>query len=831
MLKLKNIEKNYYVGDNVIRALRGVSMEFRKSEFVAILGPSGCGKTTLLNIIGGLDKYTSGDLLIDNNSTKNYSDYDWDTYRNHSIGFVFQTYNLIHHQSVLSNVELALTLSGISKSERKRRAIEALESVGLGDQVYKKPNQLSGGQMQRVAIARALVNNPEIILADEPTGALDTETSAQIMKILKEVSQDRLVIMVTHNAEIANTYSTRIIRLLDGEMIGDSNPQITEELPEEEKPKKAKKQKKAYEKHTSMSFFTALSLSFQNLFTKMGRTILTAFAGSIGIIGISLVLALSHGFQTYVDKMQSDTLSAYPLTISQRATDFSTLMNMQPQQGTNKYPVEEKIYLNKISEMLQNSRIENDLSDEYIDNVIKNIDPSLYNTIKYKYGVEVNVFKDIEVMNTTIYQKLSFSSWSEIAVVPGVDPYEFFKGQYDVLGENSRLPENLNEIVLVVDAYNRVSDLALKSIGILDSEDEAGGIDFETIIGQTYKIVLNDSLYTFDGSKFKSNIIGSTMIPGAIYNSESDNIIELEIVGIVRPNAKTEIGSVDMNSIIAYSPELTNYILDKSLNSEIITWMNEEANEGLSPFTGLAYEANTAIGETIESLREDDLNKLGGIKKPKEIVIFPKDFDSKNKIKDYLDNYNKETKQEVIDEYFNDLGISYEEATEAQKKEAEALGRAAGVYYVDLMAVLVTSLNTLVNAISIVLIVFTSISLVVSSIMIGIITYISVLERTKEIGVLRSIGARKKDISRVFNAETLIIGLTAGLIGILITVIVSIPANIILANLVEVSNLVLVNPLHAIILITISMVLTVIAGIIPSRLAAKKDPVIALRTE
>lgn len=835
MLKLKNIEKNYYVGDNVVRALRGIDLEFRKNEFVSILGPSGCGKTTLLNIIGGLDKYTKGDLLINNQSTKNYADYDWDSYRNHSIGFVFQTYNLIHHQSVLSNVELALTLSGISKSERKRRAIEALESVGLGDQLYKKPNQLSGGQMQRVAIARALVNNPEIILADEPTGALDTETSAQIMSILKEIAKDRLIIMVTHNPEIANKYSTRIIRLLDGLVTDDSNPYITEVVEVAKPIKKAKAPKPKHSKHTSMSFFTALNLSLQNLFTKKGRTILTAFAGSIGIIGISLVLALSYGFQSYIDKMQTDTLSAYPLTISEESTDFTAMMGMRYSNDLEKYPEEEKIYLNRISDMLQSARIKNKITDEYIDNIIKNIDSDLYNSIKYKYGVTVNTFKEVDIQGVKTYTSIPFSNWSEIAVTEGtVDIYEFFKSQYDVIGSNSRLPENMNEIVLVVDQYNMINDIALKGIGIDDVENEDGTIDFDKIIGQKYKIVLNDNLYQYDGTKFNSYLSQFGSIPESVYNNNNGKNIELTIVGIVRPNKQTEIGSVDMNSIIAYSPELTNFVLEDSLNSEIITWMSKEENLNVSPFTGEEYKdevANRGTVITAEEQREEDFSKLGGVKQPKEIIIYPKDFETKNKIKAFLDEYNEEKRVEAVEKYYNDLGISEETASADQKREAAALGKAAGVHYQDLMAVLVSSLNTMVDAISIVLIIFTSISLVVSSIMIGIITYISVLERTKEIGILRSVGARKKDISRVFNAETLIIGFTAGLIGISITLLLSIPANMILSNLVDINNLVKLNPVHGLILILISMALTLIAGLIPSRLAAKKDPVIALRTE
>lgn len=833
MLKLKNIEKNYYVGENVIKALRGVSLEFRKNEFVSILGPSGCGKTTLLNIIGGLDKYSKGDLIIDGHSTKSYNDYDWDSYRNHRIGFVFQTYNLIHHQSVLSNVELALTLSGISKSERKRRAIEALESVGLHDQIYKRPNQLSGGQMQRVAIARALVNNPDIILADEPTGALDSETSVQIMNILKEISKDKLIIMVTHNPDIASRFSTRIIRLLDGLVIDDSNPYESEVVEQKVQVKKDKKVKKKEVKHTSMNFFTALSLSLQNLFTKKGRTLLTAFAGSIGIIGISLVLALSNGFQTYIDKMQSDTMSAYPLTVEKYTFDTGALTSFQSSSGLVKYPTEEKVYIDRMYELFENSMIENEITDEYVDDVIKNIDSSLYNSIRYSYSVSVNVFKEVNYNDDIIYRKLNFNRWSEIATSTNQDPYDFFKSQYDLVGSNSKIPTSMNEIVLVLDSYNQIRGDYLQDIGIDLSDMEDGAIDFDKLIGQTYKMVLNNNLYTFDGTKFVNNVVEINptdrinAISEEVYNSDNGNTIELEIVGIVRPNQQTELGAVDRGSIIAYTPELTNYVLNNSLSSEIITWMNEEENLYLNPFTGTTYFPESRK----EELRNLNLGNLGGIKSISKIDIYSKDFDSKNQIKAYLDEYNKTKGEEAKNEYYQNLGITEETATAEQKREAEAIFKASGVQYTDLMELLASSLNTLVNAISIVLIVFTLLSLVVSSIMIGIITYISVLERTKEIGVLRSIGARKKDIARVFNAETLIIGLASGVMGITITALLSIPANIILTNLVEIDNLVLLDPIHAFILILISMGLTLIAGFIPSGIAARKDPVIALRTE
>jgi len=834
MLKLKNIVKNYYIGDIVVEALKGIDLEFRKSDFVSILGPSGCGKTTLLNIIGGLDRYTSGDLVINGRSTKNYGDYDWDSYRNHSIGFVFQTYNLIHHQNVLGNVELALTLSGISKIRRKKLAIEALRSVGLDDQIYKKPNQLSGGQMQRVAIARALVNNPDIILADEPTGALDTETSGQIMDILKEISKDRLIIMVTHNADIANKYSTRIIRLLDGKITSDNNP-FTSNIREHNLGKKERRNtRKISEKDkTSMSFFTALALSLKNLTTKKGRTILTAFAGSIGIIGIALVLAVSNGFQTYIDKMQADTLSAYPLTISSQTTDWESLMGMHRNRvEAEEYPNEDKIFINKISEMLEDNgmNIENDLSDDYINNVIKNgLDSSLYHAIDYKYGVNFNIFKKVYYDGDLNYnQKISDRNWSQLAQSDNEsDPYSFLRTQYDVL--EGSLPTNKNEIVIVINSYNQISDFDLQALGLNNIGSARNSFDFDEIINQTYKLVLNDKLYTYDGEKFNTNTIPGpfTMLPEPIYSLVNEDVLELKIVGIVRPNPETEIGSI--NETIGYSVELTDYILENSINSEIISWMNQEENKNKDPFKGTEYIPTA--DKTVDEQRYEDLQELGGVKKPTEINIYPVDFQSKTLIKEYLDDYNNAKREEAITKYYQDIGKTEDTATAEEIKQAEKVGKAAGVFYTDLMGIIVSTLDTLINTISIVLIVFTSISLFVSSIMIGIITYISVLERTKEIGVLRSIGARKKDIARVFNAETILIGLIAGLIGVGVTITLSIPINIILAKLIDIKNITSLNPIHAIALILISMSLTLIAGLIPSHLAAKKDPVIALRTE
>lgn len=824
MLKLINITKDYPFGGGKVEALKGISLEFRKSEFVAILGPSGCGKTTLLNIIGGLDRYTSGDLIIRGKSTKLFRDHDWDSYRNHSIGFVFQTYNLIPHQNVLGNVELALTLSGISRAERKARAIAALESVGLGDQIYKKPNQLSGGQMQRVAIARALVNNPDIILADEPTGAIDSETSLQIMEILKEISKDRLVIMVTHNPELATRYATRIINLLDGLVTSDSKPLRPEEL---EEVKKEEKKKKARKERTSMSFITAFGLSLKNLLTKKIRTLITAFAGSIGIIGIALVASVANGFQNYIDKMQSDTLSGFPLEIARKATDYEALLEMRPSRSdAEEYPDEEKVYVNKIKDVFDKISISNDITDEYINNVIEKIDPTLYNSIVYEYGTALNVFKEYNINGQDYYLKVPLMNWSPIPKAHSDEEYSFFESQYDVIG--GRLPEGKEELVLVVNKYNQISDFVFESLGIAAEDRES--FDFDELIGTKYKLLLNDAIYSYndEAGRFASKIIkiqNIEFVSEETYNTKGPDAIELEIVGIVRTNEITEIGALD--GAIGYTVDLIDYVLERNENSEIVSWMHE--NELLDPLTGGEYIDTT--DKTAEDQREEDRARYGALKKPVIIKIFPVDFAAKEKIKAYLDEYNENKKAEAIAEYYRELGITEAEATEEQKETAKRIGHAAGVYYTDLMGVMESSLNTLIDAISIVLIVFTSISLVVSSIMIGIITYISVLERTKEIGILRSIGARKKDIARVFNAEAIIIGLLAGTIGITITLISLIPINQLLKRLSSIPNLAILAPQTAIALIIISIFLTFIAGLIPSGLAAKRDPVIALRTE
>lgn len=791
MLKLINIEKNYYMGSTTVQALKKVNLEFRKSEFVAILGPSGCGKTTLLNLIGGLDRYTDGDIVINNKSTKEYKDADWDAYRNHSIGFVFQNYNLIPHLKVLSNVELALTLSGISIEERKKRANDALNKVGLHDQIYKLPNQLSGGQMQRVAIARALVNDPDILLADEPTGALDSETSIQIMEILKEVAKDRLVIMVTHNPDLANQYATRIIRLLDGVVISDSNPYQAEV---------AKKDQTKGErlKHTSMSFLTALALSFQNLLTKKARTILTAFAGSIGIIGIALVLALSNGFQSYVDKMQADTLSSYPLIISRESVDFASAAELNMDTSLQEYPEGDTIFINKLMEKLNGIIIRNNITEDYIENVIEKIDPALINGITYSRGVRLNIFKQMSFTNLTYYRQISaqndmssvmnFSGadiWQEI-----IDNQSFIESQYDVIA--GRLPQNKDEIIIQVDKYNQITDITLLSLGVLPPKSSVDTLTFDDLLSLEYKLILNDDLYSYDSvnDRFVSQVDRNDTITADVYNKG----LTLKVVGIVRVNELTNTGSI--TGAIGYTKELTDYILEEAGKSEIVLW--QKANPTKDPLTGQAYPAD----QNVEEQYYNTMSRLGGITTPKAINIYPVDFKAKTEIKKYLDNYNQTQEDEVN-----------------------------RIYYTDVMDLLVKSINTTINAISYVLIAFTSISLVVSSIMIGIITYISVLERTKEIGILRSIGARKKDISRVFNAETLIIGFVAGIIGIGVTLLLSIPINIIIDNLVNISNIAALKTYHAIFLVLISMALTLIAGLIPSRIAAKKDPVIALRTE
>ena len=862
MLKLKNIVKTYDLGDLQVNALKGVSIEFRKNEFVSILGPSGCGKTTLLNIIGGLDKYTSGDLVINGVSTKDFNDRDWDTYRNHSIGFVFQSYNLIPHQTVLKNVEISLTLSGISKEERKRRAIDALEKVGLKDQIHKKPNQMSGGQMQRVAIARAIVNNPDIILADEPTGALDSETSVQVMDILKELSKETLVIMVTHNPEIAETYSTRTVKLLDGEIISDSNPYTAKE--EEARKEKVEKSKKKY---TAMSILTAFSLSLNNLFTKKARTFLTAFAGSIGIIGITLVMALSNGFQKYIDKVQADTLSSYPLIVSAASVNYESLLNYTPD-SLEQYPTVEKIFINEISGLLENLVSENKIDEFYVSNVIEKIPTNLTNAISYSYAMTIPIYKNYKdsTSGTEIAANINNTTNSMMGMGMGLfaellNNEGFVKSQYDVI--YGKYPENYDEVVLVVDKYNQLTDIVIKSLGIDDSiitteQDGSKTIDFDKIIGTEFKIIPNDVLYSpvKDASGntlyFKSNRMDLNLdydlVEKEVYENEKN--ISIKIAGILRLNSDSQTGQMGQVSTVGFLPSLTDKVFEVNGDSDIVNWQKE--NPTLDPYKGIAYNKNEQ-----ESQYKNNMARLGGTKIPNSISIYPKDFDSKEQIKSYLEQQNAILNEKAQDEFYLELGkvksaemsiypdsslqgeeldrfyvdLGRKYSIPIEKEEARLIGKKAEVTYTDIMAIMVTAISGVIDAISYVLIAFTAISLVVSSIMIGIITYVSVIERTKEIGILRAVGARKKDISRVFNAETFIIGLSSGIFGVCVTLLLSIPINIILKHLIGLTSIAKLDPFDAIAVIIISFTLTLISGLIPSRIAAKKDPVTALRTE
>ncbi len=809
MLQLKGIKKDYVTGDTKVHALKRIDLSFRENEFVSILGQSGCGKTTMLNIIGGLDKYTDGDLIIKGKSTKDFKDRDWDAYRNHSVGFVFQSYNLIPHLSIIKNVEMALTLSGVKAKERKARAVAVLERVGLGNQLHKRPNQLSGGQMQRVAIARAIINNPEILLADEPTGALDSETSVQIMELIKEISKERLVIMVTHNPELAKEYSSRIIEVKDGEVLTDSNPYVAKDVKveestdinladkeEQEKPTTRKKKEKRAK--TSMSFWTALSLSFKNLISKKGRTIMTAFAGSIGIIGIALVLALSNGFQIYIDKMQADTLSSYPLTIAEDSLDIASMLTVMEEEVENeKYPSAKKIIVNEVmTKLMQAMTKKSNITEDYVNNVIKTMNKDWYYDIIYTTGYDIThtMYIEKDGIYTSVASSTGNSSsgmMSMFATSPFqmmMDNHDFIATQYDLI--DGRYPENKNELLLVVDEYNQLSDTTLMSLGIRGYGDTSKEYTFDTIKGYNYKLLTNQDNYVFDGTKYST-------IPTSSVGEKAG--VECQVVGVIRPNSTTQAGV--FSNGIAYTRDLYQYMLDNSADADIIDFMI--ANPTTNPMTGEVYADTTTVnGVEMSSTHTADMRTLGGMTSVNSIAIYAKDFDSKNEIKTYLDNYNKT-------------------ATEDNK-----------VYYSDVMEVMASTLSTMVNSVSYVLIAFTGVSLIVSSIMIGIITYVSVIERTKEIGVLRSLGARKKDISRVFNAETFMIGLTAGLLGVGVAYLLTLPINMLLSALLpEIGNLANLNIGSAVILIVISVLLTLISGLIPSRVASKKDPVVALRTE
>lgn len=768
MLEIKNIHKEYKTGDFVQTALKKVSLKFSKNEFVAILGHSGSGKTTLLNIIGGLDQYDSGDLIINNVSTKKFKDKDWDAYRNNCIGFIFQNYNLINHISVLKNVEMCLTLSNVSPKERKEKALIALEKVGLKDHAYKKPNQLSGGQMQRVSIARALVNDPDIILADEPTGALDSKTSVQIMELIKEISKDKLVIMVTHNPTLANDYANRIIELSDGEIVKDSIKDS----------KKSKTEDKYKLKYTKMSFLTALSLSFTNILTKKGRTILTAFASSIGIIGIALILSLSNGFDRQIDIFEQNTLSNLPIIISQDTMkiDEETLNKLTSKNDLEEYPdidyviVEDDNMMNSVSH-------KNNIDKKYL-NYVEKMDSENISGITYYYTMNINLINKIDdtykqIQNTQTMSQIPFKLDNDNTII---------EEKYDILA--GKEAKNKDELMIIVDSKNQISKDILEMFGI----DNKKKVDYSELIGQEIKVVMNDDYYQRMGKYFTLN-----QDYESIFNSK--NSLTLKVVGIAR--LKEEYPSYVTKSSICYTNELSNYLIEKNIKSEIV---KAQKNADYNVLTGekLATESNL-MSEV--ATKETMISYLGGDEIPYGILIYPRDFSAKDKIIDYLDEYNKDltTEEKII--------------------------------YTDQAEILSGLSNNIMNAVTIVLIAFSAISLVVSCIMIGIITYISVLERTKEIGILRAIGARKKDITRVFNAETFIIGLLSGLIGIGITLLLLIPTNIILYNLTELKNVAVLNPLHALILIIVSLALTLIGGSIPAKMASKKDPVEALRTE
>ena len=883
MLTLKQITKVYSGGEMQVQALRGIDLEFGSSEFAAILGPSGCGKTTLLNIIGGLDQYTDGDLIIRGKSTKQFNESDWDTYRNHAVGFVFQSYNLIPHQTVLANVELALTLSGIGREERRRRAIEALEKVGLKDQIKKKPNELSGGQMQRVAIARALVNNPEILLADEPTGALDSETSIQVMEILREIARERLVIMVTHNPELANEYADRIIRLLDGKVISD------ERIAREAAPQRAEAPAEEGKKKRSMSILTALNLSLTNLLTKKGRTVLTAFAGSIGIIGIALILSISNGVNVYIERVQRDTLSAYPLEIDAQSMDMSeTLQNLFDSGGSSSHPREDgKVYsgtrmTNTMSAMMSGVK-ENDLEafKAWLDDPANEID-KLVSGIQYEYETPLMIYRTDSGLNMQVNPSTTMDSTGMMDMYnlgamgagiqqtmmdtfkkrlnvfePMLDNEELLKSQYDVL--YGRMPEDKYEVVLILNKNNELSDYTLYSLGLKDQgelrgqfaglmqgqgiESEEMEFSYEDLMNLELKLLPVTELYE-KGESFWLDRTGDKEYIAA----KLADATQLKIVGVLRP---AEGAVTTSNSgTIGYKRELMEEMIRRVGESEIV--QEQLANPEIDVFTGQAFHTEEIdVLSLVDTMEMSDLIKLMEEKGFIPVGMIPdmlKPMITKDIVTQFVQKGTVMIEGNTLEKNLEKLGVSdeskpstiliYPKNFESKKTLSakikaynEAVGEEKAIHYTDMMDLLMNSVTTIVNAISYVLIAFVAISLVVSSIMIGIITYISVLERTKEIGILRAIGASRRDVARVFNAETLIVGFGAGVIGIAVTLLLIFIANIILKNVTGIPNLAVLPPAAGLILVGISMVLTLIAGIIPSRMAARKDPVVALRSE
>lgn len=768
MLSLKSIVKNYQQSSKTsVSALKGISLNFRDREFVSILGPSGCGKTTLLNIIGGLDRYTSGDLIINGRSTKNYADRDWDTYRNNSIGFVFQSYNLVPHISVVENVELALKISGVSSKIRRQKAVDALTKVGLADQLKKKPNQLSGGQMQRVAIARALVNDPEIILADEPTGALDSVTSVMVLKLLKEVAKDKLVIMVTHNEQLADEYSDRIIRLLDGEIIGDTN-----DYPESEMIAPQPKLKR-----TKMSYLTALSLSGKNLIAKRWRTLLISFAGSIGIIGVALVLAISNGLNTYIANTQQTTMTSLPITIDQTAISFSantfTTMN-----STGSTDSDQLTSYDRTAQMTHT----NIITQEFVD-YMKKIDPTLASDITYKSAVNIHLLNQSGDTYTMVN-----SNRGSVNQMP--ENLDNFMSSYDIISGSS--VQNDQQAYLMVDSSNRVSTETLTALGINLSDGES--MNLSDVLGRVYKVVSNDAYYQAAGNLYMPK--QASAYPEMYTAAQS----EVTIVGVVRVKADFQ-NSVQTSSGLYVTSGFVQGAMDSASGSAVAK-AQLAAGKTYSVVNGTAFTILAqGSGSTVDSVYQSTLMQLGATSLPDSISITPKDFASKTAILDYVNAYN--TGRAEVDQ----------------------------IKATDLSSIFTSVMTKLVDTVSIVLVAFSAISLIVSSIMIGIITYVSVIERTKEIGVLRSLGARKKDITRVFNAETIIIGLTAGVLGVVISYLICIPINSIVLSQMQVANIALLDPRAALILIGVSILLTLVAGFVPAKLAAKKDPVVALRTE
>ncbi|MBQ7652756.1 MAG: ABC transporter ATP-binding protein/permease [Clostridia bacterium] len=829
MLELKNIVKYYGQGDNRVLALNGVSLSFRKSEFVSILGPSGCGKTTLLNIIGGLDRYTDGDIRIDGVSTKRFKDKDWDVYRNHSIGFVFQSYNLIPHLSVVENVEMALNIGGEDVKTRREKAMTALEKVGLKEQAKKKPNQLSGGQMQRVAIARAIITDPDIILADEPTGALDSVTGIQVMDILKELSKERLIIMVTHNPELAALYSTRTIELKDGKVVGDSNEYIPEE----------KEENKVVSGKTAMSFFTAVKSSLLNLASKRARTLLTCVASSIGIIGIALILSVSNGMKGYMSSMQQDSLGEYPISVSAISFDFATMFSGfgggNTPSGTDntqirnypKYPTDQSIipYKNEMTDILK-SMITHSAIDEHFLDYISKIDPEMLTAIQF--------YRDIKA-HVVVYEKsqqgdeignlldIEAAKWQEI-----LDNLEYMKTQYDVINEGGRFPEKADEIAIVVDKYNRLNVEILDALGIpyIPAEDGLGYVDvpFSEFLNVNMGVVFNDDYYEYDEGKgifLESDKVGA---PAELYEGS----YKLKVTAILRSNKNTSMGW--LSSGVAYTPALTKLIIENGKQSKIAkaqTAAYEKYLEDVKTDDN-AYMVDVRTGKKATNqwamiinlassmgfadfkevfnmdgkiMYEETMRNLGATDIPAIVYFYPSDFQNKEKLVSYLEAYND------------------------GKEENEK------VYVTDSTAAMIGMVQNMINAITYVLIAFSAISLVVSSVMIAIITYISVMERTKEIGVLRAMGARKIDVSRIFNAETLIIGLASGIFAIIVTYLLDLILSLVLLKLTGIASLAVLSPLNALILVAISVFLTVIAGLIPAFSASRKDPVNALRSE